>query len=173
VGTSPEHEFSEFAAARGPALFRVALALTGSHHAAEDLLQSVLERTFARWRHIRTSPEAYARTALYRTQVGVWRRRSVVRELPVERLPDHADGADDLRTADLRVALRQALRRLGPRQRAVLVARFYEDLTDEQTARLLGCSTGTVRSQTHRALARLRQLAPELSGTDLATEGVA
>jgi RNA polymerase sigma factor (sigma-70 family) len=97
----------------------------------------------------------------------------VVRELPVERLPDHADGADDMRTADLRVALRQALRRLGPRQRAVLVARFYEDLTDEQTARLLGCSTGTVRSQTHRALARLRQLAPELSGTDLATEGVA
>jgi len=97
----------------------------------------------------------------------------VVRELPVERLPDHADRTDDMRTADLRVALRQALHRLGPRQRAVLVARFYEDLTDEQTARLLGCSTGTVRSQTHRALARLRQLAPELSGTDLATEGVA
>ena len=67
MGTSPEQEFSEFVAARGPALFRVALALTGSHHAAEDLLQSVLERTFARWRQIRISPEGYARTALYRT----------------------------------------------------------------------------------------------------------
>ena len=173
MGSSPEQEFSEFVAARAPSLFRVALALTGSHHTAEDLLQSVLERTFARWRYIRTSPEAYARTALYRTQVGVWRRRGVVRELPVDRLPDHADGSDHMRATDLRLALRQALHRLGPRQRAVLVARFYEDLTDEQTAQLLGCSVGTVRSQAHRALARLRQLAPELSGTDLATEGVA
>jgi RNA polymerase sigma factor (sigma-70 family) len=73
-----------------------------------------------------------------------------------------------MRATDERLAVRQALRRLGPRQRAVLVARFYEDLSEEQTAELLGCSTGTVRSQMHRAIARLRQIAPELLTHDLA-----
>ena len=173
--TTPRDEFSEFVAASGPALFRVALALTGAHHAAEDLLQGVLERTFARWRHVSGDPGAYARSALYRSQVSVWRRRAVVREQPVSELPDRADDRDAMHGTHLRLAVRTALARLGPRQRAVLVARFYEDLTDEQTAELLGCAVGTVRSQTHRALVRLRQLAPELTDldNDFAEEGVA
>lgn len=168
--TSPREEFREFVAVRGPALFRVALALTGGHHAAEDLLQGALERTFARWRQVRGDPEPYVRSAMYHAQVSIWRRRRRLRELSVEQLPDRADTRDDIRVTDQRLAVRQALQRLGPRQRAVLVARFYEDLSEEQTAALLGCATGTVRSQLHRALARLRQIAPELNSNDLARE---
>jgi RNA polymerase sigma-70 factor (sigma-E family) len=172
VRTSPREEFREFVAARGPALFRVALALTGGHHAAEDLLQGALERTFARWRQVRGDPEPYVRSAMYHAQVSIWRRRRTLRELSVGQVPDRPDKRDDIRTADQRLAIRQALQRLGPRQRAVLVARFYEDLSEEQTAALLGCTAGTVRSQLHRALARLRQIAPELNSNDLAREAL-
>jgi RNA polymerase sigma-70 factor (sigma-E family) len=172
VGATSDEEFREFVNARGRALLRVALALTGNHHAAEDLLQHALERTFARWSRIGSDPEAYVRTAMYHTQVSLWRRRRRVREVSVERTPDRADTRDDMYVTDQRMAVREALGRLGPRQRAVLVARFLEDLSEEQTAELLGCTTGTVRSQTHRALNRLRQLAPELRAVDLTREGI-
>jgi RNA polymerase sigma-70 factor (sigma-E family) len=159
---SERTQFHEFVAARGPALFRVALALTGRRDAAEDLLQHALTETCARWRTVRQNPDGYVRRALYHAQVSAWRRRGRLREVPVEELPERP-GADETAATDLRLALRTALARLGRRQRAVLVARFLEDLSEEQTAALLNVTVGTVRSQTHRALQRLRRTAPELS----------
>jgi RNA polymerase sigma-70 factor (sigma-E family) len=161
--------FREFVAARSASLFRVALALTGGRQAAEDLLQHALTQTLARWRHVGDNPEAYVRRAMYHRQVSVWRRP--IRELPVDQLPERAS-RDELSIVDLRLTLRGALLRLGARQRAVLVARYLEDLSEQQTAELLGCSVGTVRSQTHRALARLRQVAPELEHAEAAREEV-
>jgi RNA polymerase sigma-70 factor (sigma-E family) len=165
--TEPDREqFREFVQACGGRLFRVALALAGDRHAAEDLLQHVLTRTCARWRHVRENPEGYVRRALYHAQVSTWRRYRRLREVPVDVLPEPPVG-DEMAAADIRVAVRQALRRLPPRQRAVLVARFLEDLPEQETAELLGCSIGTVRSQLHRALARLRVIAPELRPIEL------
>lgn len=164
--------FSEFVAASSPRLFRVAMALTGRHHAAEDLLQGALARTYARWRHVRGDPEAYVRRAMYRAQVSVWQRRRRHAEVPLESVLEPPDHRDDIRATDHRLALRAALLRLGPRQRAVLVARVLEDLSEEETAALLGCSPGTVASQLHRALARLREIAPELDEKRLTEESL-
>lgn len=164
---SERDTFRQFVAQSSPALYRVAVALTGGHHAAEDLLQECLIRTYVRWATVRGDPAAYVRRAMYHTQVSVWRRRRLVRELPADAAPEGTDRGDEVGATDERLALRQALLRLGPRQRAVLVARYFEDLSEQDTADLLGCSTGTVRSQTHRALARLRELAPELREPEL------
>jgi RNA polymerase sigma factor (sigma-70 family) len=109
---------------------------------------------------------------MYHAQVSVWRRRRRLRELPADLVPDRSDHRDETRATDERLALRQALLLLGPRQRAVLVARFLEDLSEQETAAVLGCSPGTVRSQTHRALVRLRQIAPELRDDDLTREAI-
>jgi RNA polymerase sigma-70 factor (sigma-E family) len=166
----PDREqFREFVAARAAGLFRVALALTGGREAAEDLLQHALTQTCARWRSVGANPEAYVRRAMYHAQVSVWRRRGRLREVPVHDVPDRP-GPDQTAGVELRLALRTALAKLGRRQRAVLVARFLEDLSEEQTADLLDVSVGTVRSQTHRALQRLRQVAPELASSRLPTE---
>jgi len=163
VRASDHEQFRQFVDARGAVLFRVALALTGTREAAEDLLQTVLARTFVRWRHVLSDPEMYVRRSLYHAQVSVWRRRARVRETPTGQMPERPDPRDHMDAAEQRLLVRRALLRLGPRQRAVLVARFLEDLSEERTAALLGCSTGTVRSQTYRALSRLRQVAPELN----------
>ncbi len=152
-----EHEFREFVAARSHALFRVAYALTGQQQSAEDLVQVALTRTAGHWRRIRGGPEPYARKILYHEHVSWWRRRSS-REWTVPERPV----ADGTGAAVTRLALQQALGRLAPRQRAVLVLRFLEDLSERDVAAALGCSPSTVGSQTSRALARLRQLAPEL-----------
>ena len=151
--------FGEFARARTVALIRVAYLLTGDQHAAEDLVQSALAKTFARWRSIRhEDPEGYVRAVLYREQVSWWRlrrSRETVVGTPVDRAcPDGSEGVE------LRVAMRAALLRLPPAHRAVLVLRYYEDLTESQVAEVLGCSIGTVRSRTHRAVTRLRELLP-------------
>jgi RNA polymerase sigma-70 factor (sigma-E family) len=165
-------QFHEFVATRGAGLFRTALALTGGRYAAEDLLQEALTRTWTRWNAVGENPEAYVRRAMYHAQISVWRRRRRVREVPVGALPEPEPAPDRTGHTDLRLALRRALLRLGPRQRAVLVGRFFEDLSEQQTAELLGCSVGTVRSQSHRALARLRKIAPELALDGAATEAV-
>ncbi|WP_155336961.1 SigE family RNA polymerase sigma factor [Acrocarpospora corrugata] len=156
--------FREFVLARGPALMGTAYLLTGERHLAEDLLQIVLSRLAARWQRIERdgNPEAYARTALYRESVSWWRVRRN-REVAVAEIAD-ATGTDDFTHASVRrLVLQRAMARLTPRQRAVLVLRFYEDLGEAETARLLGCSAGTVKSQTHHALRRLRSIAPELA----------
>ena len=162
--------FTAFVAARQHALLRTAYLVTGDRRLAEDLLQDALVKVAARWERLRDGePEAYARRILYRDAVSWWRRhrREVLVDLAVpSALP--AAGADDERVTS-RLVLAQALARLTVKQRAVLVLRFYEDLSEVETAGLLGVSVGTVKSQTHAALGRLRATAPELA--DLLTTG--
>jgi len=146
--------FASFVAARGAALQRTAYLLTGDWALAEDLLQTALTKSYLAWGRIRNAdPEAYVRKVLVTTYASWWRRRWRG-EHPTEMLPDTAHeawaGVDD------RVALTQALDRLPRRQRAVVVLRFHEDLTERQTAELLGIAVGTVKSTCARALAKLR-----------------
>jgi RNA polymerase sigma-70 factor (sigma-E family) len=157
--------FREFVLARSAALTRTAYLLAGERALAEDLLQTALARTAERWPMVVRGgdPEAYIRRVLYNEFVSGWRRRS---RRPAERLtdaPPERPGIDEHDRALQRLALRQALQQLTPSQRAVVVLRFYEDRSEAQTAELLGCSVGTVKSQAHRAISKLRTLAPELA----------
>jgi RNA polymerase sigma-70 factor (sigma-E family) len=158
-----EREFREYVASRQAVLFRAALLLTGHREDAEDLLQAALSRLALHWEDVAGSADAYVRKILYHQQVGRWRRRG--REYAVEALPEPAAAPDPADQTSLRVTLATVLRQLTPRQRAVLVLRFYEDLPEAQVAEILGCSVGTVRSMTSRTLARVRALAPELVAT--------
>ncbi|MEO3853879.1 SigE family RNA polymerase sigma factor [Acrocarpospora sp. B8E8] len=154
--------FREFVATHQRSLIRTAYLLTGDAHLAEDLLQSVLAKLVGRWPKVARleHPEAYARKALLNQHIS-WRRRRTASELPSAAPPEHAYWTED--RAVVRIVMRQALMRLAPRQRAVIILRFYEDRTERETADPLGCSLGTVKSQAHHALARLRELAPELA----------
>ena len=152
--------FEEWARARTPALLRAGYLLTGHQHSAEDLTQATLERVAGAWRRI-DDPDAYARQVMYRVQVSWWRRRRVP-ETITDSVPETGQ-VDETASADLRVSLAGALRRLTSGQRAILVLRFYEDLSEGEAAAALGCSVGNVKSQTHRALAALRRSAPELA----------
>jgi RNA polymerase sigma-70 factor (sigma-E family) len=154
-------EFDEFVRARARALGRVAYLLTGDQHDAEDLVQVALERCAVHW-HRLDDPDAYVRRVLYSRAVSWWRvRRRRRGEVLTDRPPEAAPGSAG--DPDVRVVLQQALARLTPRQRAVLVLRFYEDHSESETARLLDVNVGTVKSQTRHALRRLRELAPELA----------
>jgi len=154
--------FAEFVHARGRALARTAYLLTGDHQQAEDLLQSALAKAAGRWLALRAgSPEAYVRRILYTEHVSVWRRRRL-REL-LSAAPPSPTLADPADAATVRVTVERALARLTRRQRTILVLRFFEDLTEAQTAEVLGIGLGTVKSQTRDSLARLRAVAPELA----------
>ncbi|PZF82795.1 SigE family RNA polymerase sigma factor [Micromonospora deserti] len=158
---------ARFVADRTPALMRIAYLLTGDRHEAEDLLQTALLKTALRWGSLRhDDPEGYVRTVMYREQVGTWRRlrrRHVVRE---QRYVSQVD-PDPNEATDVRFAMRSALKRLSAMHRAVVVLRFYEDLTETQVAEVLGCSVGTVRSRTNRAIVRLRQLVPDTDSLEV------
>jgi RNA polymerase sigma-70 factor (sigma-E family) len=152
-----EREFRDFVAARSTALLRTAYLLSGDWGAAEDLLQVTLTKTYLAWRrldHIE-AVEPYARRVLVNTATSWWRRRWHG-ERPTEVLPEPAvsDGLDARLERD---ALWAHVKELPARQRAVLVLRFYEDLSEMDTAALLGVSVGTVKSQCSRALAALRR----------------
>jgi RNA polymerase sigma-70 factor (sigma-E family) len=149
--------FEEYLAVRETALLRTAWLLTGDWQHAEDLVQTALVRVWPRWSKVVAGgdPDAYVRTVLVRCYASAWRRRWRG-EVPTDVLPDAAGGDRDVEAADLRDALRRVLPLLPPRQRAVLVLRFAEDLTEAQTAQALGIGVGTVKSQTSKALARLR-----------------
>ncbi|MFI6926130.1 SigE family RNA polymerase sigma factor [Nonomuraea spiralis] len=151
--------FHEFVRSRQQSLMRTAYLLTGDPHLAEDLLQTVLTRVAAHWGKLAKggNPEAYARRALVNQTIS-WRRRRRP-ELPAAELPETGGHAHDEATVR-RLALLGALARLTPKQRAVIVLRFYEDRTEHETARLMGVSLGTVKSQTHYALSKLRALTP-------------
>lgn len=155
-----EQEFLAFVREATPALFRVAYALTGQQQAAEDLLQGALEKVVPRWRRI-DDPVAYTKRIMYRDHIRWWRRRGR-RELPVAAPPEPVTSDDPVHDPAHGVALRQALydalRRLGPRQRAVLVLRYLEDYSEAEAAAILDCSPKTVASQSSRALHRLRTL---------------
>lgn len=153
----PEREFRDFVAARSTALLRTAYLLSGDWGAAEDLLQVSLTKTYLAWRRIERieAVEPYARKVLVNTATSWWRRRWHG-ERPTEELPERAvsDGLDAHVERD---ALWAHVKELPARQRAVLVLRFYEDLSEVDTAALLGVSVGTVKSQCSRALAALRR----------------
>lgn len=159
-------DFDAFARAAWRPLLRSAVLLTGDRHSAEDLVQETLTRVAQRWiRVVRggDDPLPYARTVLYRLTVDSWRRRRVRPETLTDDPGEHRGMPTDLVGEALdRLLLRQALLSLTPRQRAVLVLRFLEDRTEVETARVLGCSPNTVKSQARHALARLRELAPEV-----------
>ncbi|WP_427888523.1 SigE family RNA polymerase sigma factor [Kribbella sp. GL6] len=149
--------FDAFVAARSQALVRTAYLLTRDHALAEDLVQTALAKAWFHWARIRDdNPEPYVRRILVTTYSSWWRRRWNG-EIPTADLPDApAPRAED------GLDLWDAIGRLPRRQRAVVVLRFYEDLTEAETARLMGSSVGTVKSQTAKALAKLR-LDPALS----------
>lgn len=148
--------FEEFVAARGQALQRTSYLLTGDWGLAEDLLQTALARAYPRWdRIVADDPEAYLRRVLVNTWSSWWRRRWRG-EVPTEQLRDRPM-PDEYAAADRRDAVRAALARLPRRQRAVVVLRFHEDMTEAQTAAVLGISVGTVKSQAAKALAKLRE----------------
>ncbi|MEV0120005.1 SigE family RNA polymerase sigma factor [Streptomyces sp. NPDC050703] len=161
-----QDSFRKFVESRSSALLKTAVLLSGGdRHAAEDLLQGALVRAAGRWQRI-DEPEAYVRRILYRQQVSRWRLKWPRRELAVAEPPEGARADDAASAAELRIVLRGALAKLTARQRTVLVLRYFEDLPEAEVARLLGCTVGTVRSTTHRSLARLRSLAPELARLD-------
>ena len=155
--------FDEFVHARGSALTRTAYLLTGDHHLAEDLVQASLVKAAHHWERIETSPEAYVRRTMYHQNISWWRQRRIKESSLQER--DMAGYDAPMASSDptLRLTLEQALRRLTPRQRTVLVLRYFEDLTEVQTAAAMGISSGSVKSMTRQALGRLRVLAPELA----------
>lgn len=148
-----EEEFRTFVEQRYATLLRTAYALTGSEHAAEDLLQSALLATMSRWRTM-DQPEAYVRRVMVNQLVSGWRRHRVVEVLSAV-LPERPASQEQ---PELRDELWRALRRLPLRMRAVLILRYWEDLSETETAALLGCSVGTVKSQASRGLTRLRDL---------------
>lgn len=153
-----EADFTEFVRMRSAALLRTAYLLTGDRGHAEDLLQTVLAKLYVSWGRIRDpkAVEAYARRALATTATSWWRGRARRPERPTgDQFPDRGE-PERTHEVDEREALWAALRKLPPRQRAVIVLRYYEDLTEAETAAVLGCAVGTVKAQAHRALARLR-----------------
>ncbi len=165
-----DSDFDEFVRSRSAALLRSAYLLTTDRHAAEDLLQDVLERLYVKWRRIKGSPEAYARRILTNQAINRWRRRSRrVHETPLyeDAVPasvvGSGTGADDpAQAVTARRTVLGALRELPPRQRAAMVLRYLDDLSEADTARTMGCSVGTVKSHTHRGLAHLRTLLPDI-----------
>ncbi|MGW5170392.1 SigE family RNA polymerase sigma factor [Streptomyces nodosus] len=152
-----EWSFEAFVAARGDRLYRAAWLLTGDAHTAEDLLQTVLARVWPKWPRIGgDNPEAYIRRALVNTHASWWRRRWRG-EAPTRELPEVTTVRDVFAEVDLEQSLADAVRRLPPRQRAVVVLRYFEDLSVEETAQILGCRPGTVKSQAAKALRILRR----------------
>ncbi|GII97622.1 RNA polymerase sigma factor [Sinosporangium siamense] len=149
-------EFDEFVARTWHRLLRTAYLLARDWAAAEDLVQTALIRAWLAWPRLGAEREAYVRRILVNLHVSWWRRRGRGAEVPTGTPPEPADPRDPIGGADERDTLWRALGRLPPRQRAVVVLRYFEDLTEAQTAQTLGCSVGTVKSQTSKALARLR-----------------
>ena len=152
-----EQGFSEWAAGRQRQLLRSAYLLTGDVHRAEDLVQEALTVVALRWSRLADgNPTGYALRVIARDNISWWRRR---RDLPAATVPEDAATSTEPETA---LVVRRALARLTRAQRAVLVLRHFEDLTERETAEVLGVSIGTVKSQNAAALARLRDGAPEL-----------
>lgn len=158
MGRRDDESFVEFVAARGDALLRTAALMCGARQDAEDILQTALEKAYRHWGRLETGsdPEPYVRRILVNLVISRSRRWKVLREINMARLPE-TPAASPNHAVELRGTLMEELRKLGPRQRAVLVLRFWEDLSEAETAQALGCSVGTVKSQASRGLARLRE----------------
>lgn len=166
-----DEAFSAFVTDRSRHLLQAAYLLTGDQHRAEDLLQTALTRCYLRWDAIEgTDPEGYVRRTMVNAHIDWWRRKPW-REVPTEALPETAlpDSTQDQAVRD---AVLGALATLSRRQRAVVVLRYYEDLSEAEIARVLGCSAGTVKSAASRAMAKLRDapgLVPPREREEVAT----
>lgn len=165
-----EDEFSEFVLRTWPHLDRVALALTGSRHDADDLLQNAYTKAYKAWPRLLQAahPEAYVRRILVNESASSWRRPWRRAERSTPELPERPAGAPQDAYAAHDEVWRE-IQRLPKRQRAVLVLRYYEDLTERQTADVLGVAIGTVKSQTSVALRRLRTAIADTSNTEVGT----
>jgi RNA polymerase sigma-70 factor (sigma-E family) len=162
--------FTSYVQARGPVLLRTARSLTANPCDAEDLLQTALTKTYLAWEHIQDhrALDGYVRKALLNTRTSQWRKRRVD-EFACDELPEPEpyEGPDPAETQALRDAMWRAILRLPERQRAMVVLRYYEDLSEVQTAAVMGVSVGTVKSAVSRALVKLRedpQLASDVLG---------
>ncbi|MFG2947600.1 SigE family RNA polymerase sigma factor [Streptomyces adustus] len=164
-----DEEFQAFVTGRWPRLMRTAFLLTGEQHAAEDLVQSTLEKTFVAWRRVGSAddPEAYVRRVMINAHARRHRRK--LREFLAPRddsglAHEIADTGDRISQADDRNALLKALVQLPPRQRQAVVLRYWEDLTESQAAEAMGCSVGAVKSNAAKGIAKLRAV-PGLAET--------
>lgn len=163
-----------FLAERGEPLLRTAVLLAGSREAGEDLLQAALERLLRHWRKIEGDPEGYLRRTLYHLAADNWRQQRAWRKR-LRLLPPGAGAAvtDGTAEVDLRDSLVRLLMQLPPRQRAVIVARYWEQLSEAESAHALGCSLGTVKSACSRGLRRLRELSEAPGPGQRVTQGSA
>ena len=156
-GTTAESErdFVEYVEARQQALVRFAYLLTYDHHTAEDLVQTALAKTFLTWGRLRDrgAVDSYVRRIIVNENTSMWRRAWKRRERASESLPDRGTVDPDVESRDV---MWQVVQSLPPRQRAAVVLRYYEDLSEADTAAVLGCSIGNVKSQTSRAIASMR-----------------
>jgi RNA polymerase sigma-70 factor (sigma-E family) len=171
-------ELEQFLAERADRLMRTAVLLTGSRDAAQDLLQTALERILGRWRRFDGDPEGYLRRTLYNLAADGFRRQGRLQRKLLLLRPVTEPSADPTAQVDLRDALVRLVLQLPPRQRAVLVLRFWEQLTEAEAAAVLGWPEGTVKSATSRGLLRLRELAeswqqaePEMAQARLRGQG--
>ena len=167
MSVAASEQFAEFVTERSARLLRTAYLLTRDWAKAEDLLQTSLAKAWFSWGKIREDPEPYLRKIMVNTYASWWRRRWNGEE-PTAELPERPV-LDDHDVVEDRAALWPALGRLPKRQRAVIVMRYFEDLSEAQVAATMGTSIGTVKSQTAKALARLR-LDPGLVGASSAEE---
>jgi RNA polymerase sigma-70 factor (sigma-E family) len=159
-------DWERLLADRGSQLMGTAIALTGGREAGEDLLQAALERVLRKPRQVDRDMEGYLRRVLYNLAADGWRRRGRWRQrLPLLRSEAALAAADDTVLVDLRDVLVRLVQQLPPKQRAVIVLRYWEQRSEAETASLLGCSEGTVRSSAARGLRRLRELASPAAGT--------
>lgn len=168
---TPEPDFAAYVQARQQTLLRAAYLVCGDRQLAEDLLQDALVKLAARWRTVREEhPDAFVRRILYRDAVSSWRKRR--REVLTEPIPYAVPAPDPAPGVGDRLDLWRALDTLTPRQRAVLVLRFFDDRSVAETADALGVSEGTVKSTTHDALARMRAALPDIrTPEELSTDG--
>lgn len=151
-----DDEFRDFALGSRARLTRLADLLTGDRGRAEDLVQHALVKTYLAWRRLREgSPESYARAVIVHANIDWWRRRPW-RERLFAQIPDRADNIDHAADLAQRTAVLTALAQLTARERTVVALRYYFDLSEEATAKEVGCAVGTVKSTAARALAKLR-----------------
>ncbi|WP_151082464.1 SigE family RNA polymerase sigma factor [Nocardioides cynanchi] len=157
MSTRDRAAFAEFAAARARSLHRAAYLMVGDPQLAQDLVQEALTKTYVAWPRLRDphNAEAYCRKAITTTAISWFRRKGWNNERPTETLPEGALAGHDGGVAQ-RDEIWRALQSLPPRQRAALVLRYFDDLTEAQTADAMGCAVGTVKSQVSAGLAKLR-----------------
>jgi RNA polymerase sigma-70 factor (sigma-E family) len=165
-------QLEQLLAERGSSLMAAAIALAGSRQDGEDLLQAALERVLRKPRQVEGDAEGYLRRVLYNLAADGWRRRGTWRQklVPVLRAESQQAEPDPTGEVDQRDALVRMLGQLPPRQRAVIVLRYWEQRSEAETAALLGCSEGTVKSAASRGLAHLRELAAPSDSAELTEE---